>query len=45
MFDSNILSKKYSDLNLIAEKKKEEYLNADPFPNIVFDDFFNNDFQ
>ena len=44
MFDSNILSKKYSDLNLIAEKKKEEYLNADPFPNIVFDDFFNNDF-
>ena len=44
MFDSNILSKKYSDLNLIAEQKKEEYLNADPFPNIVIDDFFNNDF-
>jgi len=44
MFDSNILSKKYSDLNLVAEKKKEEYLSAGPFPNIVFDDFFNNDF-
>ena len=28
----------------MQRKKKEEYLNADPFPNIVFDDFFNNDF-
>jgi len=44
MFDSNILSKKYSDLNLIAENKREEYLSAGPFPNIVFDDFFDSDF-
>ncbi len=44
MVDSNILSKKYSDLNLIAENKREEYLSAGPFPNIVFDDFFDSDF-
>ena len=44
MVDSNILSKKYSDLNLIAENKREEYLSAVPFPNIVFDDFFDSDF-
>ena len=44
MVDSNILSKKYSDLNLIAENKREEYLSAGPFPNIVFDDFFDSNF-
>ena len=40
----NILSKKNNDLNLIAEKKKFDYLNATPFPNIVLDNFFDDDF-
>ena len=40
----NFLSKKNHDLNLIAEKKKIDYLNATPFPNIVLDNFFDDDF-
>lgn len=44
MIDLNILSKNYQDLNFIAEKKKDEYLNANPFPNIVLENFFDNNF-
>ena len=44
MIDLNILSKHYKDLNFIAEKKKDEYLNANPFPNIVLENFYDNDF-
>mgnify|MGYP006091836531 CR=1 FL=1 len=44
MLNSNILSKNYQDLNLIAEKKKYEYLNATPFPSLVLSNFFDNDF-
>ena len=44
MIDLNILSKNYKDLNFIAEKRKDEYLNANPFPNIVLENFFDNDF-
>tara|TARA_B100001059_G_C17727497_1_gene524313 strand:- start:228 stop:1073 length:846 start_codon:yes stop_codon:yes gene_type:complete len=44
MIGLNILSKNYNDLNFIAEKRKDEYLNANPFPNIVLENFFDNDF-
>ena len=44
MIDINIISEKYKNLNLIAEKKKSEYLSASPFPNIELDNFFDNDF-
>ena len=44
MYNSNILSKNYKDLNLIAKKKKSEYLSATPFPNIIMEDFFDIDF-
>jgi len=44
MIDLNILSKNYQDLNFIAEKKKDEYLNANPFPNIVLENFFDKNF-
>ena len=41
MFDKNIVSEKYRDFNLISEEKKNDYLNANPFPSIILDDFFN----
>ena len=41
MFDKNIVSEKYRDFNLILEEKKNDYLNANPFPSIILDDFFN----
>ena len=44
MYNSNILSKNYKDLNLIAKQKKSEYLSATPFPNIIMEDFFDIDF-
>jgi Rps23 Pro-64 3,4-dihydroxylase Tpa1-like proline 4-hydroxylase len=44
MFDKNIVSEKYRDFNLILEEKKNDYLNANPFPSIILDDFFNDTF-
>tara|TARA_B100000780_G_C21030263_1_gene413094 strand:+ start:39 stop:887 length:849 start_codon:yes stop_codon:yes gene_type:complete len=41
VFDKNIVSEKYRDFNLILEEKKNDYLNANPFPSIILDDFFN----
>ena len=41
MFDKNIVSEKYRDFNLISKEKKNDYLNANPFPSIILDDFFN----
>ena len=37
----NYLNEKYSDLDSVAEKYYNSYLTADPFPHIVFDNFFN----
>ena len=37
----NILSENFIDLEYIAQKEKNNYLNAVPFPNIVFNNFFN----
>ena len=42
--DSNILSKKYSDLMELASNKKDEYASAKPFPFILLDDFFNPEY-
>ncbi len=36
--DSNILSKKYSDLMELASNKKDEYANAKPFPFILLEE-------
>ncbi len=37
----NYLNKNFKDLDSIASQYKERYINAKPFPNIVFDNFFN----
>jgi Rps23 Pro-64 3,4-dihydroxylase Tpa1-like proline 4-hydroxylase len=40
----NILNNRFSNLLEIAEKNKEKYHSADPFPNISFENFFNENF-
>ena len=44
MFDQNIVSKKYSDFNSINQEINKNYINANPFPNIVLENFFNESF-
>jgi Rps23 Pro-64 3,4-dihydroxylase Tpa1-like proline 4-hydroxylase len=44
MIDLKILSEKYQNLDMIAKEKKNEYLNANPFPCIVLDNFFADNF-
>jgi Rps23 Pro-64 3,4-dihydroxylase Tpa1-like proline 4-hydroxylase len=39
----NYLNPLIKDLKQFGRDKREEYLNATPFPNIVIDDFFNED--
>lgn len=39
----NFLNPRIKDLQQLAKDKQQEYLNAEPFPNIVFDDFFNEE--
>ena len=39
---SEIISKKYMDLDEICIKRKSSFDSAKPFPHISFDDFFNN---
>ena len=38
---TNFLNDKYSDLDSVAKKNYMSYAAADPFPHIVFDNFFN----
>ena len=38
---SNHLNDKYKDLDLIANNYSENYINANPFPHVIFDNFFN----
>lgn len=40
----NIISEKYGDLMATAKEHKVQYASADPFPNIYFNNFFNEDF-
>ena len=37
----NFLNKDIKDLEKFGNAKKEQYLNASPFPHIIIDDFFN----
>ena len=39
-----IISKKYSDLQKIAYLYKKKYAEAKPFPHIIFDNFFDENF-
>lgn len=39
-----ILNNENQDLLAIAEKNAENYINGKPFPNIYFENFFNEDF-
>lgn len=38
-----IINTKYGDLKNIGKKYSEQYKNAEPFPNISFDDFFDEE--
>ena len=42
--ESNIISKKYSDLIKLSLDKKDEYTSARPFPFILLDNFFDSDY-
>jgi len=37
------INKKYNDLKKVAVENSSAYLNAKPFPNIIFDNFFNEE--
>jgi Rps23 Pro-64 3,4-dihydroxylase Tpa1-like proline 4-hydroxylase len=39
----NFLNADIKDLKQLGKDKHEEYVNAQPFPNIVFDNFFNEE--
>ena len=39
----NFLNKNYFDLEKVAVQNNESYMNAKPFPNITFDNFFNEE--
>ena len=41
---NSYLNEKYSNLNSIAEDNYKSYVSANPFPHIVFDNFFNEKF-
>ena len=41
---TNILSKNFQNLTEIALREKTNYSTAEPFPNIILNNFFNNDF-
>jgi len=42
--DYTILNKNYEELIDFAKSQASSYQNADPFPSIYFDDFFNEEF-
>ncbi len=39
----NFINPSIKDIKQLGKDKQQEYLSATPFPNIVFDDFFNED--
>ena len=41
---THILSESFQNLKQIAQDEKTNYLNAKPFPNIVLNNFFKDDF-
>ena len=40
MNHAHILSENFQNLEQVGQKEKKNYLNAKPFPNIVYSDFF-----
>ena len=44
MFDKTIVSGKYTNIDSTVDENKNDYLKNEPFPNIVLDDFFNENF-
>ena len=44
MFDKTIVSEKYTSIDSTVDENKNDYLKNEPFPNIVLDDFFNENF-
>ncbi|WP_415399246.1 2OG-Fe(II) oxygenase [Synechococcus sp. W4D4] len=42
--DQDMLSEKFKDLPKVAKENASTYLSNDPYPHIVFDDFFDVDF-
>ena len=44
MNHAHILSENFQNLEQAAQNEKKNYLNAKPFPNIVFSNFFKEDF-
>ena len=44
MNHSHILSENLQNLERVAQSEKVNYLNAKPFPNVVFNNFFKDDF-
>ena len=42
--EKEIISVEYKDLTQISLNKKNIYLNANPYPHIILDNFFNNSF-
>ena len=44
MFDKTIVSEKYINIDFTVNENKNYYLKNEPFPNIVLDDFFNENF-
>ena len=44
MFNSKIVSKKFLDLKNISHHLKDKYKENSPFPNIVIDNFFEEQF-
>ena len=41
---NELLNEKYYDLDRFIKDNQNNYINANPFPNIVIDDFFNEEF-
>ena len=41
---NELLNEKYYDLDKFIKDNQNNYINANPFPNIVIDDFFNEEF-
>ena len=41
MIEQSFVADKFKDLVSVSQQFKEEYIKGDPFPNIVFKDFFN----
>ena len=44
MNHTHILSENFQNLERVVQSEKVNYLNAKPFPNVIFNNFFKDDF-